>query len=118
MRLLGFRSDVKSLYEAMDVFALSSYREGLPNVVLEAMAMGVAVVSTRVAGVPQLIQHEENGLLVDTADNAQLQTQLGRLIVDEKLRGRLAKQARRTIEAEFSFSQRMLKIRGVYDSLR
>ncbi|HXG08789.1 MAG TPA: glycosyltransferase, partial [Gemmataceae bacterium] len=65
IRLLGYQPDPRAIYEAMDVFALSSLREGLPNVVLEAMAMGVPVVATRVAGVPRLIRDGENGLLVE-----------------------------------------------------
>src|SRR5262249_12994424 len=52
VRLLGYRQDMRELYEALDLFALSSLREGLPNVVLEALAMQVPVVATRVAGVP------------------------------------------------------------------
>ena len=65
VRLLGYRPETCGLYEAMDVFALSSLREGLPNVLLEAMALEVPVVATRVAGVPRLIHDGENGLLVE-----------------------------------------------------
>lgn len=67
MRLVGHRADMIELYEGMDLFALSSLREGLPNVVLEAMAMQVPVVATRVAGVPRLISDGENGLLIESA---------------------------------------------------
>ena len=63
--LPGWQSDVRGYFEAMDVFALSSRREGLPNVLLEAMALEVPVVATRIAGIPRLIRDEENGLLVE-----------------------------------------------------
>ena len=56
IRLVGFQAQTIPLYEAMDVFVLSSLREGLPNVVLEAMAMEVPVIATKVAGIPRLIQ--------------------------------------------------------------
>ncbi|HZY88424.1 MAG TPA: glycosyltransferase, partial [Gemmataceae bacterium] len=68
VRLLGYRPDTRDLYQAMDLLALSSYREGLPNVLLEAMALEVPVVATRIAGVPRLIRHGENGLLVEPGD--------------------------------------------------
>ena len=54
IRLLGFRSDTTDLYQAMDMFVLNSDREGLPNVLLEAMALEVPVVATRVGGIPKV----------------------------------------------------------------
>src|SRR5262249_18684958 len=64
VRLLGFCPDPRSVYEAMDVFVLSSLREGLPNVLLEAMATSVPVAATRIAGIPRLVEDGVNGLLV------------------------------------------------------
>src|SRR5581483_11692001 len=63
--LPGWQSDVRAYFEAMDVFALSSLREGLPNVLLEAMALEVPVVATRVAGVPRLVRDGRTGLLTE-----------------------------------------------------
>ncbi|HXG09554.1 MAG TPA: glycosyltransferase, partial [Gemmataceae bacterium] len=97
--------------------ALSSLREGLPNVVLEAMAMGVPVVATRVAGVPRLIRDGENGLLVEPGAAAALTQALARLLADTALRQRLRAAGRRTIEAGYSFEARMQKVRVLYDSL-
>lgn len=117
VKLLGFRADTIGLYHAMDLYVLSSLREGLPNVVLEAMAMGVAVVATRVAGVPNLISHGETGLLC-AAGRVDLLADAMRQAVDHNdLRQRLAAAARRTIEHEFSFTRRMAKVRAIYDRL-
>jgi glycosyltransferase involved in cell wall biosynthesis len=117
IKLLGYRPETIPLYEAMDVFALSSLREGLPNVVLEAMAMEVPVVATRIAGVPNLIRHEQNGLLVEPGDAEGLAQALGRLLGDERLRGRLRRAGRTTIEAGYSFEARMARLRDIYDRL-
>jgi glycosyltransferase involved in cell wall biosynthesis len=117
VRLLGFRADTHDLYQAMDVFALTSLREGLPNAVLEAMAMEVPVVSTRIAGIPRLIRHEENGLLVAPGSVDELVPALARLLESAEVRDRLRHEGRRTIEERYSFETRMQKIRALYDQL-
>jgi glycosyltransferase involved in cell wall biosynthesis len=117
IRLLGYRPDIKDLYQAMDVFALSSFREGLPNVLLEAMALEVPVVATRIAGIPRLIRDGDNGLLVEPGDGEGLGRALAGLLRDAGLRARLSRAGRRTIEAGYSFQARMEKIRAVYDHL-
>jgi glycosyltransferase involved in cell wall biosynthesis len=118
IRLVGFQPDTIPLYEALDVFALSSLREGLPNVLLEAMAVGTPVVATRVAGVPRLIDHEGNGLLAEIGDVEELASSLGRLLADADLRSRLSESGRRRVEERFSFERRMERIREIYDSLQ
>jgi glycosyltransferase involved in cell wall biosynthesis len=117
MRLLGYRQDTLDLFQAMDVFCLSSIREGLPNVMLEAMALETPVVATRIAGVPRLLQHQQNGLLVEPNDEPALTAALGQMLVDEPLRKALAHQARQTIETRYSFQKRMDKVRDLYDRL-
>lgn len=117
VHLAGFQSDLRPLYEAMDVFALSSRREGLPNVVLEAMALETPVVSTRVAGVPRLIEDGVNGVLVEIESQSMLTAALERAITDRDLRVSLAAAARRTIEQRYSFTARMQKVAAVYDNL-
>ncbi len=117
VRLLGYQADLSGWYEAMDVFALSSLREGLPNVLLEALALEVAVVATRVAGVPRLISDGENGLLIEPGSVDALSGALGRLLADADLRGRLRRDGRRTVEARYSFAARMDRLRASYDRL-
>ena len=70
IRLCGFLPDPRELYRAIDLFVLSSLREGLPNVVLEAMASQRAVVATNCNGIPDLVQHERNGLIVPIDNEA------------------------------------------------
>jgi glycosyltransferase involved in cell wall biosynthesis len=117
VHFLGHRTDLIGLYEAMDAFVLSSRREGLPNVVLEAMAMEVPVIATRIAGLPKLIEHETSGLLVEPEDTEGLTAALGQLLADPDRRRTLAAAGRRTIEQRYSFAVRMAKVRAVYDSL-
>lgn len=117
VRLPGYCSNVIDYYQAMDVFALSSIREGLPNVLLEAMALEVPVVATRVAGVPTLVEHEYNGLLVKPGDLRSLGAALNRLLRDAELRSSLAAAGRRTILDRFTFSARMAKVRAVFEEL-
>jgi glycosyltransferase involved in cell wall biosynthesis len=117
VRLLGYCADTRVLYEAFDIFALSSRREGLPNVVLEALAMGVPVVATRIAGVPRLIRHEENGLLVEPEAGEPLREALARLAGDAELRARLAQAGRKTVESNWSFEVRMQRVAALYDGM-
>jgi glycosyltransferase involved in cell wall biosynthesis len=117
IRLVGFQPETIPLFEAMDVFALSSLREGLPNVVLEAMAMGVPVVATRVAGVPRLIEQEKDGLLVNIGDGQELGSALARLLDDTDWRNRLGDAGRWTVGARYSLEGRMQRIREIYDEL-
>ncbi len=117
IRLLGYCEDPIGLYQAMDILALSSLREGLPNVLLEAMALEVAVVATRVAGVPGLIHDEETGLLIEPGSVEELVDALDRLLSNDRLRDRLGRAGRTVVEAKFSFKARMDKIQALYDEL-
>jgi glycosyltransferase involved in cell wall biosynthesis len=115
--LLGFQGELGEFYQALDVFALSSLREGLPNVLLEAMAYQVPVVSTESGGVARLIENEHNGLLVPVDDVPALTTALARSLGDPALSERLSARGRQTIEERFSFAARMERICAVYKEL-
>lgn len=117
VHLLGYRADPRPVFEAMDVFALSSLREGLPNVVLEAAAMEVPVVATRIAGVPRVVQDRETGLLVEAGSVEALADGLGELLEEAPLRDRLRRQARHLVESRYSFAGRIRKLADLYDAL-
>jgi glycosyltransferase involved in cell wall biosynthesis len=115
--LAGWQADVRTYFEAMDVFALSSLREGLPNVLLEAMALEVPSVATRIAGIPRLIQDGRNGFLIDAGDQSALNRSLIGLLTNPGLRDLFRQAARRTIETRYSFPIRMQRIQRIYDEL-
>jgi glycosyltransferase involved in cell wall biosynthesis len=117
VRLLGYCADTCPVYEAMDVYALSSRREGLPNVLLEAMAMEVSIVATRIAGVPRLLGEQENGLLVEPESVDDLVHALTRLRQDKALSQALRQSGRHTVETRYSFAGRIQKLRELYDNL-
>ncbi|MBK7877903.1 MAG: glycosyltransferase [Planctomycetes bacterium] len=117
LKLLGFRKDAKALFEAMDVFALSSLREGLPNVVLEAMAMEVPVLATRCGGMEAFAKDDEDALLVGVDSADELERGLARLAEDAALRQRLAKTARTKIERDYSFARRMQRFAALYERM-
>jgi glycosyltransferase involved in cell wall biosynthesis len=118
IRLLGYRSDLVPLYESMDVYALSSLREGFPNVLLEAMAMEVSVVATRINGVPSLVTPGDTGEIVEPGSVEQLAEALLGLMRNAGRRAEYAAAGRRTVETKYSFAERMAKLIRLYDEMR
>lgn len=86
----GMREDVPELLAGFDLFAMSSQHEGLSIALVEALAAGLPVVATRVGGIPELITHEEHGLLVPAHDHRGLADALHRVARDATLRRQLS----------------------------
>lgn len=103
IRLLGYRPDLIEFYEAIDVYALSSLREGLPNVLREALGLEVPVVATRLPGIRRLLRDGENGLLVAPGSPEGLARGLSRLLDEDGLRARFAQAGRQTVLPCYSF---------------
>ena len=117
IRLIGFRDNIQEFYQGLDLFVLNSLREGLPNVVLEAMSYEVPVLSTRVAGVPNLITNGYNGVLIDIRDAAALKVNLRLLAEKPDYRRMIAENGNLTVIHQFNFGLRMKKIRAIYDKI-
>ncbi|MHC4474174.1 MAG: glycosyltransferase family 4 protein [Planctomycetota bacterium] len=96
VKFCGIVDNVRDHLVASDLFAFPSLREGLPNSVLEAMACGLPVVSTRIGGVVDLIRDGENGLLVEPGNVDQLADALKRLICDTEYASALGNNALKT----------------------
>jgi glycosyltransferase involved in cell wall biosynthesis len=102
--LLGYRPDIPSLLNIMDIFCLTSFNEGLPISLIEAMAAGLPVVGTDVEGIRDTIIHDKNGFLVKTDDIHELRNVLYMLLKDEPLRQRFSKESQ-FLSKEYSLEQ-------------
>jgi glycosyltransferase involved in cell wall biosynthesis len=102
----GYRDDMEDMYALMDIFVLPSLMEGLPMAVLEAMASGKPVISTRVGALPKVIDHGRNGLLVDPGDKGALSSALISLLKDPEGMIEMGTNGRKRVVEEFS-SKRM-----------
>jgi glycosyltransferase involved in cell wall biosynthesis len=99
---MGQREDVPELLTAMDIFVLPSIKEGLPVVLLEAMAARRPVVATRVGAIPRVIGSKDTGILVEPKDISGLRDVLEGLIEDPKRRNLLARRGFDRVSTEFS----------------
>jgi glycosyltransferase involved in cell wall biosynthesis len=115
------RTALKASYDAADVFVLpcriddSGDRDGIPNVLAEAMATGLAVVSTNVSGIPEIVTDEQNGLLVEPDSGEQLAAAIGRLASDRALRARLGEAATQRISEVFDADRTILDMQQLFD---
>jgi glycosyltransferase involved in cell wall biosynthesis len=98
----GHRPDVAPLLEALDIFVLSTHWEGLPLVILEAMAHEKPVVATAVDGIPEIVKHGETGLLFAHEDHRKLADHLVGLLEDPSAGSRLAQAGQRFVQTRFS----------------
>jgi glycosyltransferase involved in cell wall biosynthesis len=114
VRFVRPRADLAPAYTDADLFALSSRWEGLPYVVLEAMAYGLPVVSTCVDGVPDAVFDGQTGLLVSPQDHRGLGDALARLLAAPDERSRMGDAGRAQVCAEFSLDRMVDELVGVY----
>jgi glycosyltransferase involved in cell wall biosynthesis len=101
----GQVTDMASLLREHDVFVLPSESEGLPLSLLEAMACGLAVVATRVGGIPEIVLDGKTGLLVEPAKPSELAHRLQALIASSELRHSLGAAGATLVGQHFSFTQ-------------
>jgi glycosyltransferase involved in cell wall biosynthesis len=111
---LGFREDIPQILDSLDIYVQSSKREGLPIVLLEAMAAGKAIVSTKAGGIPGVIEDGKQGCLVEIGDVEQLAHVLDRVVKSADERRELGRQARHLVEAKFSAGTMAEKYLAVY----
>lgn len=98
----NFRQDMPDILKAIDVYCLPSLWEGLPIGLLEAMAMGKAVIATNVNGSREVVNHKENGLLIEPKDTAALVDAILQLYQQPELREKLQTQAKNTINDRYN----------------
>jgi glycosyltransferase involved in cell wall biosynthesis len=102
--LAGFHTDLERFLPCCDVVVLSSWTEGLPVIVLEALAAGVPVVATAAGGTPEIIDNGVNGYLVPPGNPESLAWRIAQLLGDDLLRQRMGQAGRKRVAEQFTFA--------------
>ncbi len=113
----GFRKDVPDILNALDIFVISSHHEGIPMIVLEAMALNLAIVSTSVGGITEIIEPDISGILTKAGDPKALADSCEKLIADPSLRRRIQVAAGKRIENEYSAHIQKQRLVDLYTRL-
>ena len=108
------QDEVIALYRRTDVFALASFGEGVPVVLMEAMAMEIPCVATWVNGVPELIRHNEDGLLVAPSDVDGLAASIQELLKSPELRRRLGSAGRRRVVQSYELQTNTVRLAEIF----
>lgn len=117
VHVLGPRQDVPALMRAIDVFAMPSIWEGFGIVLLEAMALSRPIVASRVATIPEVVLHEQTGLLVPPAEPAQLAAALACLAHDPELAQRMGEAGNRRLQECFTLEKMVGDTETIYEEL-
>ena len=113
----GFQPSVQPYLAAMDLYVHPALMEGFGIAVLEAMAMGRAVVATVVGGVPEIVRHGETGLLVPSGDSEALASAVIDLLSEPEQRAQFGRAGRERVLKDFTVEAMMGQLLGAYDSL-
>jgi glycosyltransferase involved in cell wall biosynthesis len=116
--LPGFRDDLDGFLPFLDILVVPSFTEGLPNVILEALAAGVPVIGTAVGGTPELLENETNGLLVPPGDSRALARCLADLLSSTTRRLAMGEQGRQRVLRHFTFEAQASSYRRLFAELR
>jgi len=110
-------TEKNALFATASIFCLPSYAEGFPTAVLDACSYGLPFITTPVGGIPDIINHNENGLLFEPGDIDTLSQLLFQLISDEVLRKRLADASLELAQTTFSLQEIGQQVRSIYQEL-
>lgn len=110
--------NVSQIYRECDIFASPTYAEGFSNTILEAMASGLAIVSTRAVGVVDCLRSGENGLLVEIGNIGEIKNALREVLTNEKLRKTLAANALEECRRVYSWEKIGRQIIDIYERVR
>jgi len=113
----GYREDVEELMAMMDIFVLTSFREGLPRVLVQAAAVGMPSIAFNVDGVPEIIEDNHNGFLVKAGDVKQLAKRITQYIDHKELLVLHSKNGRELIKGKWSIEDMVEKIDKIYQDL-
>lgn len=101
----GYQCDIRAFLASSDCFILPTYREGFPNVVLQALSMEIPCIVTNINGCNEIINHNKNGLIIKPKSEDELYLAMKRFLEDETLAKRLSENSRKEIVAKYSRKQ-------------
>jgi len=105
---------IRTLYDAADLFCIPSFGEGIPIVLMEAMASGIPCVTTQIAGIPELIRSGIDGLLVAPSDLDGLTDALATLMDEQALRDRLSKNGRQRVLEHYDLRRNVQQLAAIF----
>jgi len=117
IRFMGFRKDVFRLLNIFDIFVLTSIHEGIPMALLETMSLGKPVVVTRVGGMPEIIEDNINGMLINPGDSQSFAQVVSALIEDRDLRQRLSCHAIQDASTQYSLDNTVANTLELYSNI-
>jgi glycosyltransferase involved in cell wall biosynthesis len=117
VHFLGHRADIPQLLALSDLLVLPSYTEGLPLVILEAMAAGLPVVATPVGGIPEVVIHQETGLLVPVEDFRALGVAILKLLQNPLLKNEMGNNGLNMVRKDFSVEKMCREVFNIYQKV-
>lgn len=114
---LGYRNDMISIYNNLDLVVQSSFTEGMPNVVLEALAMETPVIATDVGGTSEAVINNVTGVLIQPGKPDELAEQIIKFIKSRDRFEKMSIKGKKAVEAKFGFDERTKKLSLIYDRL-
>lgn len=112
--LPGSLKNAAQYLKTLDIFVLPSVKEGLPYVILEAMQAKLPIIATAVGGIPEIIEDNINGLLINPADPAEISDSINKIINNPDLEKKLSKNAYQTVNQKFNFERMIEQTKNLY----
>ena len=116
VKFLGARNDVAELLRISNLFVMPSRSEGLPLALLEALATGIPCLASKTGGIPDIIRDGENGILFDRENVEHLGSLLELMIGNERLRNKMAREARKSIYP-YTMQSYVANVFNIYETL-
>jgi glycosyltransferase involved in cell wall biosynthesis len=113
----GYREDILDIINTMDIFVLTSFHEGIPMVILEAMGLEKPIVAAKVGGIPEVVTDQVSGTLVKPNDPEDLAEKSLYLLHNREVREKMGSEAKRRIEESFTAEKMAQKVLEVYQSM-
>lgn len=114
---LGYRNDMINIYNNIDLVVQSSFTEGMPNVILEALAMEVPVIATDVGGTSEVVINNVTGVLVKPGNPREISTHILKFIENKQIYRQMAINGKNLVNCEFGFDVRTKKLSNIYETI-